>query len=868
MPSTSSLLPSTDFTFDGLPASPAPGGDFAALRHFRTYTPSDSTSPLGPGLLSVAGLLAALQPHTATLAGTQADKDSVAKPAVTSVRQREKADDQVGRAGTSSQAKRKGRAEPVDDEDESSQAAGRIPESEGGREELRNSSSDGGQEFASALPDGSYDIEDGPLASVASSLRQLSQVNTIVDRTIKVETIKRLLNEVGGSSKLDLRRSERLFVRNVCAQHWPQEVTGSTLGESYRLLVASQASSPSSLDSVRDRKRATSAADGVERPTKRPKPAVSSSGSSSRRKQKKASNGATKRLIPATDPSWSGFTLNNPFKQMPNGLVVRFPVSPKLGMLSSQTLEEQAKRLSSIVELNEDNGCFNWMLRPYRNQVEKLLPLAPALSCDVLEPPTKHPLAFQPIDGTPLNLAIASQDVPFLAYYGYLHELYAPTMDVAERWMAFITESEQLAMAREADCLCAHLVYADGLKWFKRNGGWSGEKKRVGAYSGWSVGRDSVVEGSQPSVRAYAHFTTGRLDSNVKVVLSMVAKFNAAHSDAPIEVVGVFTGSAINVDPQGALNLSDGEIMTLEPLTSAARFTGITHGGLNAISCGSVYYYDDLVTLLYAVPRGVKLSALPKVPGFPSSAASVLLNRHPATMTVHETILALQVSQRRREMRKDGSKQDQVPRRERLQKKRFRKGRGPLSVTLNLGKNVVDSLLRRFPRFARTRVSEAVDLPESLMVQIRPFESEPFFPTLSWVAWTSYRRGTLQDDFLGGIISAGSIRVGVRVRLQTNSRQTLVRMILCEDDTAILASFNVALAQAADEAWLWWDDEEKVFYASADEDGDELLQLKSGAWQWDKETVVGRINPSISLKGEERKSAGEAAKEMMESILH
>ncbi|CDR38196.1 RHTO0S03e05578g2_1 [Rhodotorula toruloides] len=845
MPSTSSLLPSTDFTFDGLPASPAPGGDFAALRHFRTYTPSDSTSPLGPGLLSVAGLLAALQPHTATLAGTQADKDSVAKPAVTSVRQREKADDQVGRAGTSSQAKRKGRAEPVDDEDESSQAAGRIPESEGGREELRNSSSDGGQ------------VRIGAARWLLRHRGWTSRVCGFVPSPAQPGQYDRRPYNQGRNDQATAQRgrwvietrpaAERAPLWNVCAQHWPQEVTGSTLGESYRLLVASQASSPSSLDSVRDRKRATSAADGVERPTKRPKPA---------------------RLIPATDPSWSGFTLNNPFKQMPNGLVVRFPVSPKLGMLSSQTLEEQAKRLSSIVELNEDNGCFNWMLRPYRNQVEKLLPLAPALSCDVLEPPTKHPLAFQPIDGTPLNLAIASQDVPFLAYYGYLHELYAPTMDVAERWMAFITESEQLAMAREADCLCAHLVYADGLKWFKRNGGWSGEKKRVGAYSGWSVGRDSVVEGSQPSVRAYAHFTTGRLDSNVKVVLSMVAKFNAAHSDAPIEVVGVFTGSAINVDPQGALNLSDGEIMTLEPLTSAARFTGITHGGLNAISCGSVYYYDDLVTLLYAVPRGVKLSALPKVPGFPSSAASVLLNRHPATMTVHETILALQVSQRRREMRKDGSKQDQVPRRERLQKKRFRKGRGPLSVTLNLGKNVVDSLLRRFPRFARTRVSEAVDLPESLMVQIRPFESEPFFPTLSWVAWTSYRRGTLQDDFLGGIISAGSIRVGVRVRLQTNSRQTLVRMILCEDDTAILASFNVALAQAADEAWLWWDDEEKVFYASADEDGDELLQLKSGAWQWDKETVVGRINPSISLKGEERKSAGEAAKEMMESILH
>ncbi|CDR38197.1 RHTO0S03e05578g3_1 [Rhodotorula toruloides] len=272
MPSTSSLLPSTDFTFDGLPASPAPGGDFAALRHFRTYTPSDSTSPLGPGLLSVAGLLAALQPHTATLAGTQADKDSVAKPAVTSVRQREKADDQVGRAGTSSQAKRKGRAEPVDDEDESSQAAGRIPESEGGREELRNSSSDGGQ------------VRIGAARWLLRHRGWTSRVCGFVPSPAQPGQYDRRPYNQGRNDQATAQRgrwvietrpaAERAPLWNVCAQHWPQEVTGSTLGESYRLLVASQASSPSSLDSVRDRKRATSAADGVERPTKRPKPAT------------------------------------------------------------------------------------------------------------------------------------------------------------------------------------------------------------------------------------------------------------------------------------------------------------------------------------------------------------------------------------------------------------------------------------------------------------------------------------------------------------------------------------------------------------------------------------------------------------------
>lgn len=193
MPSTSSLLPSTDFTFDGLPASPAPGGDFAALRHFRTYTPSDSTSPLGPGLLSVAGLLAALQPHTATLAGTQADKDSVAKPAVTSVRQREKADDQVGRAGTSSQAKRKGRAEPVDDEDESSQAAGRIPESEGGREELRNSSSDGGQGAFQRLRDSaSPNIGwTSPLRLSVQSSHRRCQMALTTSRMVRSPTLRR-----------------------------------------------------------------------------------------------------------------------------------------------------------------------------------------------------------------------------------------------------------------------------------------------------------------------------------------------------------------------------------------------------------------------------------------------------------------------------------------------------------------------------------------------------------------------------------------------------------------------------------------------------------------------------------------------------
>ncbi|GAA5945550.1 uncharacterized protein JCM15063_006577 [Sporobolomyces koalae] len=131
------------------------------------------------------------------------------------------------------------------------------------------------------------------------------------------------------------------------------------------------------------------------------------------------------------------------------------------------TVLDPYQRVTGGLQLNETRDeYFNHVLPPSdTSDIDEVFALAPMLPLSALESVRSDDSeAVRPITGSALNLALASGEVDYVEWYCYEIAAYAPSLEIAGDFGAFLESAQVAAMAKDASAEKVFKPYVQGLK--------------------------------------------------------------------------------------------------------------------------------------------------------------------------------------------------------------------------------------------------------------------------------------------------------------------------------------------------------------------------------------------------------------------
>ncbi|GJN87892.1 hypothetical protein Rhopal_000847-T1 [Rhodotorula paludigena] len=354
--------------------------------------------------------------------------------------------------------------------------------------------------------------------------------------------------------------------------------------------------------------------------------------------------------------TWRPFTLAKPFLRLSEGLVARIPIEQPGTLLSDLPLQEQKELLMHVLEsAQHDQRRFHHSLPPATPAgVAKLLPLAPALSADLLRQTLLDRPALPP--ATELNRRVAMGQMSALVYYVYLFSAWAHSLDSACAFAELANSVESTERAKSA----AVDIYFDAYRQsLDREVKTATETKttpvRVTGYTGYSDGFDWIPSNGKPYFRPANHAvgTGARPRSLTQLVLQLVTAFLKEHPGS-IEVVLSIVGSGENLDD----DLDKQLVGDTEAVASVAAKTAVTLGGTNVSACGVVNNGAKIVECLATAEPETKPADLDGDRPFPRSITLLCQQRHGERATCAEALEVAEQQKRERALHASSSPND------------------------------------------------------------------------------------------------------------------------------------------------------------------------------------------------------------------
>lgn len=354
--------------------------------------------------------------------------------------------------------------------------------------------------------------------------------------------------------------------------------------------------------------------------------------------------------------TWRPFTLAEPFLRLSEGLVARIPIEQPSTLLSDLPLQEQKELLMHVLEsAQHDQRRFHHSLPPATPAgVAKLLPLAPALSADLLRQTLLDRPALPP--ATELNRRVAMGQMSALVYYVYLFSAWAHSLDSACAFTELANSFESTERAKSA----AVDIYFDAYRQsLDREVKTATETKttpvRVTGYTGYSDGFDWIPSNGKPYFRPANHAvgTGARPRSLTQLVLQLVTAFLKEHPGS-IEVVLSIVGSGENLD----YDLDKQLVGDTEAVASVAAKTAVTLGGTNVSACGVVNNGAKIVECLATAEPETKPADLDGDRPFPRSITLLCQQRHGERATCAEALEVAEQQKRERALLAGSSPND------------------------------------------------------------------------------------------------------------------------------------------------------------------------------------------------------------------
>ncbi|BGP47005.1 hypothetical protein JCM10450v2_002857 [Rhodotorula kratochvilovae] len=382
-------------------------------------------------------------------------------------------------------------------------------------------------------------------------------------------------------------------------------------------------------------------------PTPLAKKATSPAAASSTAKRDK---GADKAKKPSAQRALGPPVPYRPFTvQVPQAIVrghlVKFPVEVEAGpaMLSDLPADAQARELRSLALLNEDQQRFNYSFPSSKSTIDpaRVVSAFPPLAL-LKQPSEPHPIAFQPLAGTPLNRAIGQGLVYEVDEMLYLIEEYVYSSADGQLYLDFLETDEVQQFVQGRGRLDAFNRRTRGLHRSIERGLWAGSALRTGAYVGRSAQIAQAFEGETgKEARPLHHFKGIGAACNLSLHAVGLQVFHLFKEKYPSIRADIFTYH-LGEAPQLSSATPRDNVELGEPAASIARMTGIDDGGWNLIACGCVNPGADALHVFSRLDPSTSLSNLLETyPDLPCSLTSPVLARYPSTSTVGEILPAL-----------------------------------------------------------------------------------------------------------------------------------------------------------------------------------------------------------------------------------
>lgn len=477
------------------------------------------------------------------------------------------------------------------------------------------------------------------------------------------------------------------------------------------------------------------------------------------------------------DSSWITFTLANPVQTMPRSksrvthtVQRRSPGEPTT--LAQLPIELQQKIMLKLLEANRDIlGNYHYLLpTPSAEAVQKLLQLAPAIDLAVLGDfaSASGDLpgfgTIQPVPTAYLSYELASGQATFVENYAYLLEGYVTTEQEAEAVFAYFEHPDTLAKARVVGLDRQLQQFSAGLRAFRDRGGWSGERKRVFAYAGWSNGgRYRTAKNGRLVPRFFSHFV-GKQATRISLTMFVLRELHTALASQRVEVFATFAGTANRLPDTSLLGMQD--IMLIESLVAVSRFSTVDLGSGNLAPCSGALLSSDTLPYLDSLPQDALIADVLDIDNLPASLRLYLERTMNSDLTIAAALPTLR--------KYDKHQRDKAtnPTSQGLQRQRiFHVQRVVLVDASSPAAKPPRRLTRQERGLAPMSIVRSIDAEsvldrqsDAIQAEFSPHSDKPYFPAIIELLAGS-RIGQPKDpDWYGTIMTRQNIRQGIKLR--------------------------------------------------------------------------------------------------------